>query len=82
VSSLATRIREVKRPDGTPVYTTASGLALLAFFVIACQCMSTVAAIKRETKSLRWPAFVLAYTYTLAYVAAVITYNVAGLFAG
>jgi ferrous iron transport protein B len=44
--------------------------------------MSTVAAIKRETKSLRWPAFVLAYTYTLAYVAAVITYNVAGLFAG
>ena len=40
----------------------------------------TVAAIKRETKSLRWPAFVLAYTYALAYVAAVVTYNVAGLF--
>jgi ferrous iron transport protein B len=77
---LATRLREAKHPDGTPVYDTRSGLSLLAFFVIACQCMSTVAAIKRETKSLRWPAFVLAYTYALAYAAAVITYNVAGLF--
>jgi ferrous iron transport protein B len=82
VGSLATRIREAKHPDGTNVYDTRSGLALLAFFVIACQCMSTVAAIKRETKSLRWPAFVLAYTYALAYVAAVVTYNVTGLVMG
>ena len=77
---LAQRMRDLKNPDGTNVYDTRNGLALLAFFVIACQCMSTVAAIKRETKSLRWPAFVLAYTYALAYVAAVVTYNVAGLF--
>ena len=80
VGPLAQRIREAKRPDGTYVYSTRSGLALLAFFVIACQCMSTVAAIKRETRSYRWPAFVLLYTYALAYVAAVVTYNVAGLF--
>lgn len=72
---LAQRLREAKRPDGSAAYSTASGLALLAFFVLACQCMSTVAAIKRETHSWRWPAFVLAYTYTLAYVAALIVFQ-------
>ncbi|MEO8874650.1 MAG: ferrous iron transporter B [Polyangiaceae bacterium] len=72
---LAQRLREARRPDGTPVYTTANGLALLAFFVLACQCMSTVAAIKRETRSWRWPAFVLGYTYVLAYAAAFIVYQ-------
>jgi ferrous iron transport protein B len=72
---LAERLREAKRPDGSAAYSTASGLALLAFFVLACQCMSTVAAIKRETHSWRWPAFVLAYTYALAYVMAVIVFQ-------
>jgi ferrous iron transport protein B len=76
--SLATRIREAKTPDGHKLYDTRTGLALLAFFVLACQCMSTVAAIRRETRSLKWPAFVLAYTYVVAYVAAVVTYHVAG----
>jgi ferrous iron transport protein B len=72
---LAQRLREAKRPDGSPAYSTASGLALLAFFVLACQCMSTVAAIKRETHSWRWPALVLGYTYALAYVAALIVFQ-------
>ena len=77
---LTTRLREAKRPDGSPVYTTRTGLALLAFFVLACQCMSTIAAIKRETGSWRWPAFVMAYTYALAYVAAVLVYQVSAVF--
>jgi ferrous iron transport protein B len=77
---LSKRMREAKRADGSPLYTTRSCLALLAFFVLACQCMSTVAAIRRETKTWRWPAFVLGYTYTLAYAAAFIVYQVAGLF--
>lgn len=72
---LAERLRTAKTDDGRPVYTTATGLALLAFFVLACQCMSTLAAIRRETKSWRWPAFVLAYTYALGYAAAVIVYQ-------
>lgn len=76
---LAERLRDAKKPDGSPVYTTRTGLALLAFFVLACQCMSTVAAIWRETKSWRWPAFVLAYTYVLGYAAAVIVYQVSRL---
>lgn len=76
---LAEQIREAKRPDGTLAYSSRTGLALLAFFVLACQCMSTVAAIRRETKSWRWPAFVLAYTYAAAYVAALVVYQGSGL---
>lgn len=76
---LATRLREAKNPDGSPVYTTRSGLALLAFFVLACQCMSTVAAIRRETSSWKWPAFVVAYTYALGYAAAVLVYQLGGI---
>ncbi|WP_437608037.1 ferrous iron transport protein B [Sorangium sp. So ce834] len=76
---LAERIREARRPDGTLAYSTRTGLALLAFFVLACQCMSTVAAIRRETKTWRWPAFVLAYSYAAAYVAALVVYQGSGL---
>ena len=77
---LTERLRETKKADGTPVYSTRTGLALLAFFVLACQCMSTVAAIRRETASWRWPAFVVAYTYALGYVAAVLVYQVSAVF--
>ncbi|KYF89651.1 hypothetical protein BE18_47125 [Sorangium cellulosum] len=76
---LAERIREARRPDGALAYSTRTGLALLAFFVLACQCMSTVAAIRRETKTWRWPAFVLAYSYAAAYVAALVVYQGSGL---
>lgn len=75
---LAERMRDAKRNDGAPLYSTATAAALLAFFVLACQCMSTVAALRRETRSLKWPAFVLAYTYTAAFVAAVLVYRVVG----
>jgi ferrous iron transport protein B len=74
---LTQRLREAKRPDGAPLYSTATGLALLAFFLLACQCMSTVAAIRRETGGLKWPAFVVAYTYALGYGAAVLVFQLA-----
>jgi ferrous iron transport protein B len=77
---LSQRMREAKKADGSPAYSTRTALALLVFFVFACQCMSTVAAIRRETKTWRWPAFVLAYTYAVAYVAALIVYQAGGLF--
>src|SRR5262249_7106392 len=76
---LAEKLREAKHPDGTPVYGVRMGLALLAFFVLACQCMSTIAAIRRETSSWRWPALVMAYTYTLGYAAAVAVYQLSSL---
>jgi ferrous iron transport protein B len=78
-SPLSKKMREAKNPDGAPTYTTRTALALLAFFVFACQCMSTIAAIRRETRSWRWPAFVLAYTYGVAYAAAFIVSQLARL---
>jgi ferrous iron transport protein B len=78
---LTERMRDAKKLDGAPLYDTRTGLALLAFFVLACQCMSTVAAIRRETASWKWPAFVIAYTYALGYTAAVLIYQLGGLFA-
>ncbi len=79
-SPLSARIREAKKPNGAPSYSARTGFALLAFFVFACQCMSTLAAIRRETKTWRWPAFVLGYTYIVAYVAALVVYQIAGVF--
>jgi ferrous iron transport protein B len=79
VARLSGQIRGAVRADGTPAYSTATGLALLAFFVLACQCMSTVSAIKRETRSWRWPAFIVAYTYVAAYAAAFVVYHAARL---
>jgi ferrous iron transport protein B len=78
---LRAQLRAARNADGTPRYTTRTALALMTFFIFACQCMSTVAALKRETRSWRWPLFVLGYTYALAFVAAAIVYNVSGWFA-
>jgi ferrous iron transport protein B len=75
--TLAAKISAAENPDGSKVYTLATGLSLMIFFVIACQCMSTVAALKRETRSWRWPLFVVVYTYTLAYIASLIVYQTA-----
>jgi ferrous iron transport protein B len=77
---LRTQLRDARGPDGRRRYDSKTALALLAFFVIACQCTSTVAALKRETRTWRWPLFVLAYTYAAAFVLAVVVYRVAGLF--
>ena len=74
-SSLAHEIRDAKGPQGQRAYSPATALSLLAFFVLACQCMSTIAALRRETKSLKWPAFVLGYTYVLAYVVSFVVYQ-------
>jgi ferrous iron transport protein B len=77
LAPLSERLREAKSPSGAPAYGPATALALMAFFVLACQCMSTLAAIRRETRSWRWPAFVLAYTYGAAWVVAVVVFQVA-----
>ncbi|HXK17068.1 MAG TPA: ferrous iron transport protein B, partial [Polyangiaceae bacterium] len=65
---LRDQLRAETRADGKPAYTPLMGLSLLVFFAISCQCMSTLAAVKRETKSYRWPAFMFAYMTGLAYL--------------
>ena len=72
---LRDNLRAATRADGTPLLTAASGLALMVFFVLACQCMSTLAIIRRESGSWKWPAFVFGYQTALAYVCALIVYQ-------
>jgi len=74
-SSLVAAMRNAKRPDGTPVWTPLVALSLMIFFLLACQCMSTVAIVRRETNSWRWPLFMMGYMLVLAYVASLVTYQ-------
>ena len=62
-------------PDGAKVYTLAAGLSLLIFYVLAMQCMSTLAVVKRETRSWKWPLIMLTYMTGLAYIMSLITFN-------
>jgi ferrous iron transport protein B len=75
VAPLSQKLRDARSNTGARAYGVPTGLALMAFFVIACQCMSTLAAVRRETRSWRWPAFVFGYTYTVAWVLAVIVFQ-------
>jgi ferrous iron transport protein B len=73
---LIDRMRAEKRMDGTPVYTMASGVSLMIFYVFAMQCMATLAVVKRETKSWKWPLIQVAFMGILAYLGAMIAFNV------
>jgi len=68
-ASLRENLREQRRPDGTRVYTPLVCLSLMVFFALACQCMSTVAVVKRETGGWRWPVFMVGYMTALAWLA-------------
>jgi ferrous iron transport protein B len=68
-------LREARRPDGSPLMTPLSGVALMVFFVLAAQCMSTLAVVRRESGSWKWPLFMLAYMSLLAYLAALLVYQ-------
>ncbi|HET7112170.1 MAG TPA: ferrous iron transport protein B, partial [Pyrinomonadaceae bacterium] len=74
-TSLVAAIHNARRADGSAVWTPLVALSLMVFFVLACQCMSTVAIVRRETNSWRWPVFMVTYMLVLAYVASFITYQ-------
>jgi ferrous iron transport protein B len=65
--TLRSKMQAATRPDGTPVYTVATGFSLMIFYLLAMQCMSTLAIVKRETKSWKWPAIQLLVMTALAY---------------
>lgn len=73
--TLISSIKDEKRDDGTPVWTPLTAVTLMVFFVLAIQCMSTVAIVRRETNSWSWTIFMVAYMTGLAYLAAFITYQ-------
>jgi ferrous iron transport protein B len=74
-TSLVDAMHNAKRPNGSKVWTPLVAVSLMIFFVLACQCMSTVAIVRRETNSWRWPIFMVGYMLVLAYVASFITYQ-------
>jgi ferrous iron transport protein B len=73
--SLIEAVRDAKRPDGSPAWTPLVAVSMMVFFVLACQCMSTIAVVRRETNSWRWPLFMVAYMLAIAYVASFVTYQ-------
>src|SRR5215213_2823699 len=72
---LISALHNEKKADGSPVWTPLTALTLMVFFVLAMQCMSTVAVVRRETNSWSWPIFMVGYMTALAYFAALITYQ-------
>jgi ferrous iron transport protein B len=72
---LRERLRAETRPDGSPTYTPLVGLSLMVFFALACQCMSTLAAVKRETGGYAWPTFLFVYMTALAWVSSFVLYQ-------
>ena len=62
--------------DGRPVWTPLVAISLLVWFVIAMQCMSTLAIVKRETGGWKWPIFMLVYMNVLAYVLSLAVYQI------
>ena len=74
-TSLVQAMRNAKHPDGTRIWTPLVSVSLMVFFVLACQCMSTVAVVRRETNSWRWPLFMISYMLVLAYGASLVTYQ-------
>ena len=74
-TTLTQKMNAAVKPDGSKVYSLASGLSLMIFYVLAMQCMSTLAVVKRETKSWKWPVIQLVYMTALAYLMSLITYQ-------
>jgi ferrous iron transport protein B len=72
---LRDKMRQAKKPDGSPVYTLASGLSLMIFYVFAMQCMSTLAVVRRETGTWKWPIIQLVYMTGLAYLLSLLTFQ-------
>ncbi len=73
--TLAETLRGQTRANGAPLYTTLTGLTLMVFYVFALQCVSTIAIVRRETNSWKWPLFQWLYMGLLAWVMAFLTFQ-------
>ncbi len=76
MTKLGARLKDAEW-DGTrrKVFTVPVALSLMVFFALCCQCASTLAVIRRETRSWGWPVFTFVYMTVLAYVGALVTYQ-------
>jgi ferrous iron transport protein B len=75
-ASLASAMQKDRYANGQPVWTPLVAVSLLAWFVLAMQCMSTIAIVRRETNGWKWPIFMLIYMNALAYVVSLGIYQI------
>ncbi|NOY94689.1 MAG: ferrous iron transport protein B [Deltaproteobacteria bacterium] len=69
-------LTRARREDGSLLFTPLSGISLMVFFVFACQCMSTLAIVRRESGSWRWPALLFTYMTGLAYLFSLLVFQI------
>ncbi len=73
--TIKNRMASEIRKDGKPLYNLASGISLLLFYAFAMQCMSTLAVVKKETNSWKWPVLQLVAMSGIAYIVALLAYQ-------
>ena len=73
--SLVEAFRGSKREDGSQLFTPLTCTSVLIFFVFALQCISTVAVVRRETQTWRWPIFQFCYMFAFACITAFLVYQ-------
>ena len=80
-TELGKALKEARWDDdpGRKVFTVPVALSVMVFFALCCQCASTLAVMRRETGGWRWPAFTFVYMTALAYVGALVVYQVGSL---
>jgi ferrous iron transport protein B len=72
---LREKLHSAKKEDGTPLFSLATGISLMLFYLFAMQCMSTIAVVRRETRSWKWPMIQLVYMTALAYLMSLLAYQ-------
>ncbi|MGI8952639.1 MAG: ferrous iron transport protein B [Chitinophagaceae bacterium] len=75
-ATLKQKMQSAVREDGTKVYTLPTALSLMVFYVLAMQCMSTLAVVKRETRTWKWPIIQFVYMTALAYLMSFFVYRI------
>lgn len=76
IDTIKTKMSNERYSDGSKVFTFASGISLLLFYAFAMQCMSTLAIVKRETKSWKWPIIQLFSMSIIAYLFALVAFQI------
>ncbi|MFL5789283.1 MAG: ferrous iron transport protein B [Flavisolibacter sp.] len=72
---LTDKLKNAKKENGTSLFTLATGISLMVFYLFAMQCMSTLAVVRRETRSWKWPIIQLIYMTSIAYIMSFIAYQ-------
>jgi len=78
--TLRSSLQAARREDGSPLMTPLTGVSIMVFFVLACQCMSTIVVVRKESGTWGWPLFMFAYMSVLAYAASFTVYQTGVLF--